>query len=121
MYEAEIVGGVLAAQLMKEITNTNPGTEVTHYMDSQSVIKALTSRKGKTRQYLIDSYRRQVTSIHEMKGLKIALRWISAHLEVAGNEAVDEAAKEVAAGRSSERKELPVILRKGQLVKTKSA
>jgi ribonuclease HI len=115
MYEAEIVGGVLAAQLMKEIANTNPGTEVTHYMDSQSIIKTLTSK------YLIDSYQRQVTSIHEMKGLKIVLRWISAHLEVAGNEAVDEAVKEVAGGRNSERKELPAILWKGQLAKTKSA
>ncbi len=114
-YEAEAVGAILAAHIIKSLlddTQDNEATEVTHYADNQSIIKALQARKGKTGQYLIENYRKHTQNITQESKHKITLRWISAHSGVPGNEAVDEAAKEAAAGESSDQHLLPKFLRR---------
>ncbi|KAJ3572025.1 hypothetical protein NP233_g3370 [Leucocoprinus birnbaumii] len=115
-YEAEAVGAVLAMKLAREaVAGAERGEEgevkISHYVDSQSVVKALKSRKGKTGQYLVESYRRGMAKIVEGSGAELRLNWISAHSGVEGNEMADEAAKQAAEGESSQRQDLPAIIR----------
>ncbi|KAF9440417.1 hypothetical protein P691DRAFT_687762 [Macrolepiota fuliginosa MF-IS2] len=117
-YEAEAVGALLAMKIAKEVASEaerrgETDLAISHYADNQSVIKALHSRKSKPGQYLIDSYRRGAHNLPREMNMKMGLRWISAHSGVKGNEEVDKAAKEAVAGASSNRMDLPAILRKG--------
>ncbi|KAF9443477.1 hypothetical protein P691DRAFT_713239 [Macrolepiota fuliginosa MF-IS2] len=117
-YEAEAVGALLAMKIAKEVAKEaeqrgERDAAISHYADNQSVIKALHSRKSKPGQYLINSYRRGAHSFHRAKSIKVGLKWISAHSGVNGNEEVDKAAKGAAAGASSDKADLPAILRKG--------
>lgn len=110
-YDAEAIGALLAIHLIKETaslkgTEANP-TQVTHYVDSQSVIQAIMSGRGGTGQHILDAYRRDITRTVGQGTIDIRLIWISAHSEVEGNEAADKAAKEAAEGKSSEKKKLP--------------
>ncbi|KAF7783210.1 hypothetical protein Agabi119p4_2586 [Agaricus bisporus var. burnettii] len=110
-YDAEAVGALLAMHLVKELaslkgTPTNPA-RVTHYVDNQSIIRALNADKGGTGQHILDAYRRDCARAIGHGTVEIKLEWISAHSGVQGNEEVDTAAKEAAEGKSSEKKHLP--------------
>lgn len=112
-YEAEAVGAILATHLIKLIpASVTEENEIIHYVDNQSIIKALQAHKGKTGQYLIENYRKHAQSITQNTNNSITLRWISAHSGVPGNEAVDEEAKRAVEGESSSNELLPRFLRR---------
>ena len=106
-YEAEIVGAILAAWIIREDQRTT-GKRVTIYIDNQAVIMALINPTANPGQHLI----RYFNLIADEIGAKIEIRWISSHSLVKGNEKVDKLAKDAALGRSSRRAELPYILKK---------
>ncbi|KAF7773567.1 hypothetical protein Agabi119p4_5734 [Agaricus bisporus var. burnettii] len=113
-YDAEAVGAILATHLIKQATSLKGTLEepirVTHYVDSQGVIMALNKRRGGSGQHLIEAYRRDLGRASSSGTVKITVKWISAHSGVAGNEIVDQAAKEAADGMSSQKKHLPAKL-----------
>ena len=105
-YEAEAVGAILATWLITSTPET-AGKVVTHYIDNQALVKALTTSNSTSGQYLLNAVRQAANGI----GRRLTIRWISGHSKVKGNEAVDKMAKDAAEGRSSARIKLPHILR----------
>ncbi|PPQ75777.1 hypothetical protein CVT25_013428, partial [Psilocybe cyanescens] len=87
--------------------NTTQSSTITVYIDNQALLKALKFPRAKSGQWLVDGI---VASAKEVPG-KMKLAWISGHTDVKGNEAADEEAKKAASGSSSQRTDLPAILR----------
>ena len=105
-YEAEIIGAILALWILQNTPETL-GKSVTLYIDNQSVIKAIETPSSTPGQHLLNSLRLSLIGT----GCRLSIRWISSHSKVKGNEDVDRAAKEAAAGRSSPMANLPHLLR----------
>ena len=105
-FEAEVVGAILAAQLLSSRPDAI-GKTATIYIDNQSVIASLKNPKATAGQYLIRHLLHTANSLP----CKLRLCWISGHSNVKGNEKVDELAKEAAEGNGSEAERLPQILR----------
>ena len=100
----------MAAWLITSTPETT-GKKVTHYIDSQAIVKALTTPNSAAGQHLLNSLRQAANSTR----CQLTIRWISSHSKVKGNEAVDKMAKDAATGRSSARAELPHLLRNALL------
>jgi hypothetical protein len=105
-YEAEVVGAVLALWMLAR-TPATVGKRVSLYTDNQSLVTTLPHPKATSGQYVLCSLRAAI----EGTGCSLAIKWISGHSKVKGNEEADKLAKDAAAGRSSARAELPHILR----------
>jgi ribonuclease HI len=105
-YEAETIVALLALCILQ----TTPETvrkKVTLYIDNQSVITVMNSIKATSGQYLLQALRQAANTTNS----RLAIRWISSHSKVKGNEDVDRLAKEAASRRSSTMVSLPHILR----------
>ena len=82
-------------------------------LDNMAAIQASTSRAPGPGRYLTDVFHRNLRSLKAQRcGLKLTLRWVPGHCDIAGNEAADAAAKEAARGESSPQDRLPKELRK---------
>ena len=77
------------------------------YIDNQAVIKALLGAKPSSGQHLITVIRLEANATLS----RLAIKWISSHSEVKGNEAADKLTKAAAQGQSSRMVDLPHILR----------
>jgi ribonuclease HI len=105
-YEAEAVGAILAAWLIRN-TPEMIGKRVSLYIDNQAIVLALTGNGHSSGQHLIQAIK---TATYGLP-CNTTVRWISSHSEVKGNEAADKLAKAAAHGRSSRRADLPHLLR----------
>lgn len=124
VYEAEVVGLTLAAQLLsREEDVTYP---VSIFVDNQATIRSGDVFSTKSGHYLIDHFRSMITDVKKAnrdRRFTVTVRWISGHDGVMGNELADQEAKKAAKARadSSPRGSLPPYLRKGVLPSSISA
>lgn len=111
VYEAEIVGMILGAQLLiAEFTHIHRASIA---LDNQAAVHASKSRKPGAGHYLMDHFhrlKRELKKTHD--GIKITIRWVPGHMDVDGNEKADEDAKDAARGVSSAKSRLPTCLHK---------
>jgi ribonuclease HI len=109
-FEAEAVGLMLALHLLRRKRDTQ---RATIWMDNQAVIQALSARKARPAQYLIDAIRSQIKGIWRRANhpcFQLEIEWVKGHADVAGNERVDSEAKRAAKGEISRTCALPHTL-----------
>lgn len=112
-YDAEWVGAVMAAWLIRTSDDMSIGSEpLTVFVDNQSVIRCATKDSPGPAQYLMDSLHDIAEGLRNRGSAetKFTFKWISAHSDVKRNERVDVEAKKAAHGESSLMKDLPNIL-----------
>jgi ribonuclease HI len=107
--DSEAVGAVLGMTLLYAERNV---TTVSVNLDNQSVISATGIRRPRPGQHIIVELTNLADEAAARFGnqLKLALRWISGHSGIDGNELVDIEAKKAAQGDSSEVHRLPTLL-----------
>ena len=106
-YHGEVYAIKLATEFLK--TYSNPPTFTTAHIlsDCQSAIKSCTSRDThKSHQECIDQILDNVKILDD-RGISVQLHWVAGHVNLAGNELADRAAKEAAA--DAESSDLPYI------------
>ncbi|KAH7920552.1 ribonuclease H-like protein [Leucogyrophana mollusca] len=110
VYEAELAGLVLAAELIR--TEEKRVRSAVIYSDNQAAVQAATNPRPGPRHHIIDSLFEELTRAKKKHGLKkIAIIRIPGHTGIEGNERADVLAKEAARGSSSPIKRLPSSLR----------
>ena len=120
VYEGELVGMGLGAELLRKERNIKSATL---YVDNQAGIQGTDLFRAASGHYLVDHFHNQIERIlRRTPGLKLMIRWIPGHEGIQGNEAVDEAAKEAAQDGSSHDAVLPARFKsKKRLPFSKSA
>ncbi|KAF7354484.1 putative RNA-directed DNA polymerase from transposon X-element [Mycena venus] len=99
VFESEVTGAILALDIVGSISRLR---EVDIFMDCQPAIQALTSPKPQPGQYLFALFHTLLRRLHRARStLQVRLHWVPAHTGIAGNEAVDELAKQAALGSST--------------------
>ncbi|OAX30731.1 hypothetical protein K503DRAFT_818508, partial [Rhizopogon vinicolor AM-OR11-026] len=109
VYEGELVGMILAVELLRE--ERARGTMALG-VDNQAAIRATGAFNSKPGHYLMDLFHddlRKLIPTHDRR--KLVVRWTPGHLNIPGNEAADEQAKLAARGDNSETHLLPKSLR----------
>ncbi|KAG2744264.1 hypothetical protein P692DRAFT_201682902, partial [Suillus brevipes Sb2] len=105
VYEAEIVGMILAIELLREAGGE--GTMALG-MDNQAAIRVTNAFQSQPGHYLVDKLHDDLkTLLLERDSRKLTIRWTPGHMGIAGNEAADECAKRAARGDASEGRLLP--------------
>ena len=107
VYEAEAVGVVLALWILERTPDTI-GKRVSIYSDNQALVTTIPHPKSTSGQHVLCSLRAAIEGL----GCNLAIKWISGHSKVKGNEEADRLAKDASAGRSSARANLPPVLRR---------
>ena len=102
VYEAEVVGMTLAAQLL--LTKRDVELPINIFVDNQAAIKSGDVFTTKSGHYLIDKFNNIIRAIrrkHKCSKSDITLRWVAAHKDVLGNERADVEAKKAATDTNS--------------------
>ncbi|KAG1788665.1 uncharacterized protein HD556DRAFT_1244907, partial [Suillus plorans] len=110
VYEGEIVGMILAVQLIKEELKARGGRPRTMALgvDNQAAIRSTTAFQSKLRHYLVDKFHDDLRkTLQNANCNKLTIRWSAGHIGIPGNEAADGHAKRAARGESSEANKLP--------------
>ena len=113
VHKAELVGLLLGLHLIK--TERRGRTSFAVGADNQAALSALNSVKSTTGQYISDEILETAASIKKQRNsdsYSLKFRWTAGHVGIKGNEEVDGEAKKVAEGLSSDKKDLPPLLRK---------
>ena len=109
VYEAELVGIILAAHLLKV---ERGGQEAEISVDSQAAMDALNLNKPAPSHYLVNEAHKMLKAVKvQHPTTKLLVRWIPGHMGIEGNELVDSDAKKAASGDSSPPHTLPAFLR----------
>jgi len=126
VYEAEVVGLTLAAQLLLSEDSSNTPTAI--YIDNKAAILSGENPSSTAGSYLMDKF---IRLAHMLKkkytdqelDLRLLVKWIPGHSGVPGNEKADVEAKRAAEGpnNSSAHGLLPRYLRNGPLPHSVSA
>ena len=99
VYESEVVGIMLAADIIREIRLTK---NVAILLDNQAAIRSLDKRKSHSGQHLVLAAQNELTNIAiSFPDIEITVAWIPGHSDVDGNEEADREAKDAALGFSS--------------------
>jgi ribonuclease HI len=96
MFKAEAVGITLA---MHKLGLEKKVRKATISLDNQAVINSLDIRKLKSGQHIIDEFLRQAETKWKWSDklqYKLEMTWIKGHVDVEGNNKVEEEAKKVA-------------------------
>ena len=121
MYEAEVVGVLLATELIRK---EHAVCTATIQLDSQAVVQVLGSRSVKPAQSLLNS---EHEACHEWltdrrhRNRQLTIGWVSRHDGVEGNERADNEAKTAACEGSSPEDEPPEALQGSTLLSSLSA
>ncbi|KAF5317968.1 hypothetical protein D9619_012015 [Psilocybe cf. subviscida] len=109
VYEGEEVGILLALELIRRETRVR---QAAICIDNQAAIRASISIKPTPGHHIMDAIHQLHTLVvKKHRSLKLHIRWVPGHMDITGNEAADEAAREAAAGESSTTVQLPTYLR----------
>ncbi|KAG1798638.1 uncharacterized protein HD556DRAFT_1212488, partial [Suillus plorans] len=113
VYEGEIVGMILAVELLKERTKRmREKPTMALGVDNQAAIRATKGFQSKPGHYLLDIFHDDLRRMLSRKDdRKLTIRWSAGHIGIPGNEEADEQAKRAARGESSEHCKLPPSLR----------
>jgi ribonuclease HI len=109
VYEAKVVGLLLALQLL--LTLTRAFESATIAIDNQAAIQGIAALCPTSTHHLWEQIDAAAAKL-KMTGKTITVRWVPGHRNVEGNEAADNAAKEAACGQSSALHRLPHALRR---------
>jgi ribonuclease HI len=110
VHEVEIVGMILAVQILKE-KGGGVGRSMALGIDNQAAIKATTAFSSQPGHYLMDIFHddlRQLIQTDDSR--KLVIRWTLCHKGIAGNKVADVHVKRAARGESSPASELPKSL-----------
>ena len=109
VYEAELVGLVLAAALLQQLKFLE---DVSITIDNQAAIKVMTNHCSTPGPQLIDFFLNQMTEIaRQHQGVPIKIHWIPGHKEILGNEEAEKLAKQAAMQQGDTASIIPSILR----------
>ncbi|KAF8597945.1 hypothetical protein BDV93DRAFT_451977, partial [Ceratobasidium sp. AG-I] len=96
VYEAELIGLQLALHLLSQEREVR---KVEIYVDNQAVVRTLLAKKTDNMTHMFIHLGKMLTTLKRRnKELELETRWIPGHVDVAGNEKADKAAKEAAQG-----------------------
>ena len=112
VYEGEIVGTILGAELLRTERDTPRHPSIA--LDSSAALQASEITRPRPGHYLTDLFHDRLemaASAHEDMA-DVVMRWVPGHMDVPGNEMADEEAKKAARGESSAAASLPAGLRK---------
>ena len=121
VFEAEATGVLLALHMLWTERNVK---KATIWLDNQAVLGALTTRKPKPGQNIIDEVISQVEYVWQRAtnpAFRLEIGWVKGHSGVEGNERVDMEAKEASRGRTSRAQHLPAFLINGALLRSLTA
>ena len=108
VYEAELVGLILAAALLQQLEFLE---DVSIAIDNQVAIKAMTNHSSAPGQQLTDFFLNQMTKIaRQHQGVPIKIRWIPGHKGSLGNKEADKLAKQAAMQQGNTSLIIPSIL-----------
>ena len=113
VHKAELVRILLGLHLIK--TDKRGNTSYYIGVDNQAALSALKSVKSSSGQYIADEILELATRIQKQRNSPkyfLRFRWTAGHVGIVGNEEVDEEAKIATGGLSSDKKLLPMLLRK---------
>lgn len=110
VFKVELVGILMGLHLIGKAAKRNITFAIG--ADNQVVISSLSSKFNKPGHYLVAEAHQTAVSLCKAGGKKYSLtiRWTAGHVGIEGNEEVDEEAKKVVEGISSDAKQLPKIL-----------
>ena len=108
VYEAEIVGLILAAHLLFSLLSYHLASCAA---DNTACLLAIRNRRPHPAHYLVDELLRNLDAVKRRHpGAKLTLRWIPGHRDLEGNERADQEAKRAARAESSPPDSLPRYL-----------
>ncbi|KAJ3473536.1 hypothetical protein NLI96_g12952 [Meripilus lineatus] len=139
VYEAELVGVLLAQHLLRSINQ--PFYRATIGLDNQAVILATQNQQPKPAHYLLDAIHsesmelmKKQSRMHTPTALRqpdwqpddrgvfdLSIHWTPGHMDFTENEDIDGDAKTAAQGFTSPANKLPALLRKHPLPRSLSA
>lgn len=120
VYEAELMGIMLGAELLKIEDKITKGMIS---LDNMAAIAATGFTHSMSGHYLVNMVHAGMAEVkkrHKIWGKGLTVRWVPGHKGVVDNEAADEEAKKVARGETSPAGQLPKSL-KGRLQQSTSA
>jgi ribonuclease HI/exonuclease III len=104
VYAAELYGISLALRIAEEYADRNGSRRnIAIYTDNQAAIWSVTKAEGRTGSYILEEIASQIQDLQD-RGRPVRVRWIPAHVGIAGNEAADIAAKEATGWRADGRR-----------------
>ena len=121
VHEAELIGILLGLHLIK--TDRRGKRSYAIGVDNQAALSSLKLVKGISGRYIADEILETAVRIRKQRNspkYSLRFRWTAGHVGIAGNEEVDKEAKAATEGLSSDKKVLPMLLRK-PLMQNKAA
>ncbi len=99
VFEAELIGAILALDIIKSTARL---VKATILIDSQAAILVIQSGQTKSGQYLVEEFHCQACQLQaKRRSLRIHIQWVPGHISVLGNKMVDAEAKLAAQGSTS--------------------
>ncbi|RPD52559.1 hypothetical protein L227DRAFT_473530, partial [Lentinus tigrinus ALCF2SS1-6] len=96
VYEAEIVGTVLGAELLR--TERMKPKDPLIALDSKAALQASETSRPRPGHYLTDLFHSSLLKVAKAHPAmdRVTLRWVPGHMDVHGNELADDEAKQAA-------------------------